>query len=63
MLSHNETQLDSYNKNPPRAHGNSIFTQVPSSPTGIKKEFIEIIKDRDEHLLKLIFQKNMKNYY
>ena len=30
MLGHNETQLDSYNKNAPKAHGSFLLTQAHS---------------------------------
>ena len=46
MLSHNETQLDSYNKNAPRAHGPSSITQEPLSPTGSSSAFIVRTRDR-----------------
>lgn len=59
MLGHNETQLDSYNKNAPQAHGISSTTQAHSLPIGLKKECTEIIRDRQGHSPKLISPKNM----
>ena len=63
MLGHNETQLDSYNKNAPKAHGIYLIIYERSSPIGISREFTEIIRDLEEQSLKLIFPKNTKNYY
>jgi hypothetical protein len=48
MLGHNETQLDSYNKNAPRAHGTSHTTQGPSLQTGSRNACTARIRDRDE---------------
>lgn len=49
MLGHNETQLDSYNKNTPQAHGRASPIQAPSLLTGLKNECTETTRDRLEH--------------
>ena len=48
MLGHNETQLDSYNKNIPRATGRTAFIQARSLPTGFRNGFIARTWARDE---------------
>jgi hypothetical protein len=62
MLGHNETQLDSYNKNIPKAHGKYNTTQEHSSQIGTRKEFIEIIEEKPELSLKIINPKNIRIY-
>lgn len=60
MLGHNETQLDSYNKNIPKAHGKFNTSQEHSLPTGMRREFIEIIGEKLELSLRIINLKNIK---
>ena len=60
MLGHNETQLDSYNKNIPRAQGTHSATQALSSPTGSKNDNIATIKKKAAQPQKPTFPKNTK---
>ena len=62
MLSHNETQLDSYNKSKPNTQGIFFSTQVLWWPIGSKKEFIVIMQKKVEQPLNLIFPRNIKIY-
>ena len=54
MLGHNETQLDSYNKNKPNAHGTAYPTQAPLSLTGLRSGCIATTRDRVGQWPKLI---------
>jgi len=63
MLGHNETQLDSYNKNIPKTSGKNSSTQALSSPTGMKNECIEKKKGKVEQSPKHTNLKNIKIYY
>lgn len=63
MLGHNETQLDSYNKNIPKTSGHFCLIQALSLPTGMKSVFIEKRKDREEQSPNFISLKNIKIYF
>lgn len=60
MLGHNETQLDSYNKNAPKAHGLSFLIQARSSLIGSNSAFIARTRARAELWQRVIFPKSIK---
>jgi hypothetical protein len=60
MLGHNETQLDSYNKNAPKAHGSPFLMQAHSSLIGSNSAFIARTRARAEPWQRAIFPKSIK---
>ena len=60
MLGHNETQLDSYNKNIPRAQGPSLFIQALSLQIGSSSAITATTTSKAEPQPKPTSQKSTK---